>query len=198
MSTMDSTAAVDTFIGRTIAGRFEVVAVLGEGGMGKVYTAKDRETGQLAAVKVVHGKVWVRLFFDGNITELVEHRVMVWPENAEQMKAHLLKLTERVFKAHRAGERACLVAKETKRIRDAIKAELPHLKIFHGTSSSNCFVTVGDDFAHKLMHITMEPTMNKLVTFHLPNASVEELVSLLKLIAPSFSAVTSHDLEYET
>ena len=57
MSTMDSTAAVDTFIGRTIAGRFEVVAVLGEGGMGKVYTAKDKETGQLAAVKVVHGKL---------------------------------------------------------------------------------------------------------------------------------------------
>lgn len=49
--------AADPFIGRTIANRFEVVSVLGEGGMGKVYTAKDLETGQLAAVKVVHGKL---------------------------------------------------------------------------------------------------------------------------------------------
>jgi len=47
----------DAFIGRTIANRFEMVAVLGEGGMGKVYTAKDKETGLLAAVKVVHGKL---------------------------------------------------------------------------------------------------------------------------------------------
>jgi hypothetical protein len=47
----------DPFIGRVIAGRFEVVSVLGEGGMGKVYTAKDRETNQLAAIKVVIGKL---------------------------------------------------------------------------------------------------------------------------------------------
>jgi hypothetical protein len=47
----------DALIGKTIADRFEVVSVLGEGGMGKVYTAKDRKTGQLAAVKVVHGKL---------------------------------------------------------------------------------------------------------------------------------------------
>jgi hypothetical protein len=49
--------APDPFLGRTIANRFEVVSVLGEGGMGKVYTAKDRETGQLAALKVVIGKL---------------------------------------------------------------------------------------------------------------------------------------------
>ncbi len=49
--------AADPFLGRTIANRFELVSVLGEGGMGKVYTAKDRETGQLAAVKVIIGKL---------------------------------------------------------------------------------------------------------------------------------------------
>ncbi len=54
---VEPNASGDPFIGRTVAGRFEVVAVLGEGGMGKVYTAKDRETGQLAALKVVHGKL---------------------------------------------------------------------------------------------------------------------------------------------
>ena len=46
-----------SLVGRVIAGRFEIVSVLGEGGMGKVYTAKDRETNQLAAIKVVHGKL---------------------------------------------------------------------------------------------------------------------------------------------
>jgi hypothetical protein len=53
----DQTTTFDPFIGRTIAARFEVVSVLGEGGMGKVYTAKDSETGQLAALKVVAGKL---------------------------------------------------------------------------------------------------------------------------------------------
>jgi hypothetical protein len=53
----EASGAADPFLGRTVAGRFEVVSVLGEGGMGKVYTAKDRETGQLAALKVVIGKL---------------------------------------------------------------------------------------------------------------------------------------------
>jgi serine/threonine-protein kinase len=53
----ESPSGADTFIGRTIAGRFEMMSVLGEGGMGKVYLAKDSETKQLAAVKVVHGKL---------------------------------------------------------------------------------------------------------------------------------------------
>jgi hypothetical protein len=57
VSAEGSPTGADAFIGRTIANRFEVVAVLGEGGMGKVYTAKDKETGLLAAVKVVHGKL---------------------------------------------------------------------------------------------------------------------------------------------
>jgi hypothetical protein len=49
--------STDNLIGRVIANRFEVTSVLGEGGMGKVYAAKDRESGQLAAVKLVHGKL---------------------------------------------------------------------------------------------------------------------------------------------
>jgi len=44
-------------IGRVLAGRFEIASVLGEGGMGKVYSAKDRETDELAAVKVVSIKL---------------------------------------------------------------------------------------------------------------------------------------------
>ncbi len=49
--------AADNFLGKTVAGRFELESVLGEGGMGKVYLAKDRETGQPAAVKVLLGKL---------------------------------------------------------------------------------------------------------------------------------------------
>ncbi len=57
MSPKAEAPTADPFIGKTIAGRFHLVSVLGEGGMGKVYTANDKETGQLAAVKLVHGKL---------------------------------------------------------------------------------------------------------------------------------------------
>ncbi len=57
MSPSPEAPNADPFLGRTIAGRFHLVAVLGEGGMGKVYTANDSETKQLAAVKVVVGKL---------------------------------------------------------------------------------------------------------------------------------------------
>lgn len=57
MSPKAEAPSADPFIGKTIAGRFHLVSVLGEGGMGKVYTANDKETGQLAAVKLVHGKL---------------------------------------------------------------------------------------------------------------------------------------------
>jgi serine/threonine-protein kinase len=53
----ETTTSADPMIGRVLAGRFEIASVLGEGGMGKVYSARDQETDQLAAVKVVSVKL---------------------------------------------------------------------------------------------------------------------------------------------
>jgi hypothetical protein len=47
----------DPMIGKTVANRFEILSVLGEGGMGKVYLCKDKETGGQAALKLVLGKL---------------------------------------------------------------------------------------------------------------------------------------------
>jgi len=57
MSPAAESPSADKLIGRVLADRFEIASVLGEGGMGKVYSAKDRESDSLAAVKVVHGKL---------------------------------------------------------------------------------------------------------------------------------------------
>ncbi len=55
MSPTAAPPATDPLIGRTVAKRFVVESVLGEGGMGKVYLVQDKETGQKAALKLVIG-----------------------------------------------------------------------------------------------------------------------------------------------
>ena len=42
--------------GAVVAGRFEIEGLAGEGGMGAVYRARDRERGELVALKVFHGR----------------------------------------------------------------------------------------------------------------------------------------------
>ena len=39
--------------GSIVAGRFEVLGLAGHGGMGAVYRARDRQTGEVAALKVL-------------------------------------------------------------------------------------------------------------------------------------------------
>jgi len=43
-------------IGRVVAGRFELLAVAGSGGMGTVYRARDLTDGATVAVKVLTGR----------------------------------------------------------------------------------------------------------------------------------------------
>lgn len=54
-ATLVSVAAApdDPFIGQVLAGRYEVLSKLGEGGMGSVYAARHRTLGRIDAVKVL-------------------------------------------------------------------------------------------------------------------------------------------------
>ena len=45
---------VDPFIGRTVDGRYRVIAKIGQGGMGAVYKVEHLAMGKLAAMKVLH------------------------------------------------------------------------------------------------------------------------------------------------
>ena len=43
----------DPLLGTTVAGRYKVIKLLGEGGMGAVYLCRDTKLGRLVAIKVL-------------------------------------------------------------------------------------------------------------------------------------------------
>ncbi|HUJ57914.1 MAG TPA: protein kinase [Kofleriaceae bacterium] len=63
--------AVADLTGRALAGRYELLAVLGEGGMGAVYRAYDRELDELVALKVIRAE----LASDPAMVERFRHEV---------------------------------------------------------------------------------------------------------------------------
>ena len=44
-------------VGRVFLGRYEAVRVLGEGGMGKVYLARQLDLGRQVVIKVMHDHI---------------------------------------------------------------------------------------------------------------------------------------------
>jgi serine/threonine-protein kinase len=51
---IDDDAGMDTrLVGQTLAGRYDLIELLGTGGMGEVYRARDRELDELVALKVI-------------------------------------------------------------------------------------------------------------------------------------------------
>src|SRR5271165_5874046 len=48
---------VSRMVGRTFLGRYEIIQLLGEGGMGRVYLARQTDLGRQVVVKVMHDHV---------------------------------------------------------------------------------------------------------------------------------------------
>ena len=67
--------------GRTLAGRYEVLDLIGRGGMGEVYRARDRELDDLVALKVVRSDL------------------LAWPETLDSFRREV-KLARRVTHAN--------------------------------------------------------------------------------------------------
>jgi serine/threonine protein kinase len=53
----ESAADDELIIGTVLAQRYEILEVLGKGGMGTVYRAQNRINGQIRAIKILHRRL---------------------------------------------------------------------------------------------------------------------------------------------
>src|SRR5262245_9903848 len=86
-------AKVGELAGRTLAGRYEVLDLIGSGGMGEVYRARDRELDDLIALKVVHADLHA------------------WPDALERFRREV-KLARRVTHANVARAFELVIAED--------------------------------------------------------------------------------------
>src|SRR5438876_9832313 len=94
---MDETSFLPPIQAQPLPPRYETLGELGRGGMGIVYKARDRETGEVLAVKVLKPEIAAN------------------PQILERFKNELLlahKITHRnvarLYEFHRMGEAVCL------------------------------------------------------------------------------------------
>jgi TPR repeat protein len=94
----------DAFIGRELAGgRFLLTRLLGEGGMGRVYVARDRQEGSLVAVKIVAEP-------DDELRDLFQREAREHEQLAEYAAARGLKGICPVVARHGDGEPVLFLA----------------------------------------------------------------------------------------
>ena len=85
-------AAFDPLIGQTIADRYALETVIGEGGMGRVYRARHVATGRRFAVKVLHAelaahpKMRLRFEREAEATSRVAHRNVIGVVDAGEIE----------------------------------------------------------------------------------------------------------------
>jgi serine/threonine-protein kinase len=117
--------AVSTYVGSTLAGRYLLVSVLGQGGMGEVYGAKDLETGQDVAVKLVRRSVvdetlLARLEREAVAARRIKSayipRVHAVARTAEGELFLVMELLHGVTLSHRLRERGVLTFEELRPI----------------------------------------------------------------------------------
>ena len=90
----------DPCSGTLLAGRYEIVQLLGQGGMGTVYKAQRRGTGSLVAIKVIRADLANELPNPGPVQAGTHSRA---PDHAQERHPHLRSRHPRRRQVHHHG-----------------------------------------------------------------------------------------------